>query len=132
MKSFLSYGVMLLAMVVLANCTPVPDEDPSTAWRLEMELGETVEVNLRLTAFVSAIVDDRCPVDVQCPDAGVASATIRLDTRDGSFTYQINNTDRLEETQGNYRVTFILMRPLPDTSVTTPTTKLIRFQIDEL
>ena len=132
MKSVMKYGAFLFVLIVLAGCVSQPDEDPSTAWRLEMEEGETVEVNTNFDVFVSAISDSRCPRGETCASAGVAAATVVIQATDANYQYQINNTDDIEVTNEPYKVTFLLMRPYPDPSVPSQGVKLVRFQIDKL
>lgn len=116
-------GDMSLRLLLLASCALVaacdsPDSDPA---RIDVRLGRTAEAHGVRVTFEDVPTDSRCPVDVQCIQAGdaIAALALRAGAETGSVRLHTNTEPRSAEIAGRM-ITLVDLLPLPRSDRPTP------------
>lgn len=123
MRKLLSLAVLSLALACRSAADGSSPTEPSVGEAFDLRAGTTAALDggsLTLR-FDRVSEDSRCPVDVQCIQAGDAVVVLAATAGGTASTLELHTSSRAssEGTAGSYTVRLLELRPAPRSTVTT-------------
>jgi hypothetical protein len=98
-------GVEYSKAITVKNETYIPKH---RSWKLEP--GESIQLGNFTFTFNSVVSDSRCPIDVQCIQAGYIEASVEVDSNDGIANKTIKSTGEVINYSG-YNISILNVKP---------------------
>ncbi len=138
-KNTLLIGVLVAFLVACGvyvyplevRTLPMIVPEASAPGLVVLPVGRTGEVDGLFVRFDTLVTDNRCPVDVQCIEAGAVTARITL--MSGDITETINlPQDQVPHEFAGYRISIEAVSPVAQSTVTIrPEEYIVTFRVEK-